>query len=264
MKVSKSILILLSFLLLSFSLEAQEKYIIDKTNEYGGVTLGYSKKSDGLYSVKEFYAFDQKKMKQISVFTDAYAYLYGVAIITTEYMFDKKIKEEKVFTEKFSKTTLIKTTTDYFEQSTGIQFKTKNNFSENYLGYNLIYYKPKEDLSGNAKKKLIREKIEWYYPENDEGISKYIIYFDVKGIEKERVENYYTQKTAIDSGIFKSIYYLKSGKKKRQEWYYTAIYSAENDDIYIKVNNYKYDPLKGSKVTTHYFDKNWKLKSIDR
>ncbi|MDH5559231.1 MAG: hypothetical protein OEY59_00075 [Deltaproteobacteria bacterium] len=239
---------------LTMPLFGQDRIVVDQYNDFGGKTFESSNRKDGILVFREFYAFDEKKMREETIFTDDHTAIFGIDQINSEFMFDVKVKREKIFSIRFAKVNLVKKSTDFYDQSSRLKLKTKNNFVEPYLGYNIIHYKPKSNLKPDEKFGLVKTKMEWHYPQNLEGLSKYIEFYSEDGEKKVRVENYYTQKSMRDNGIYKSVYYTEDKRRVKQEWYYTPQFSEKNKGVYKKIQNHTYYSMSRKKTSTYYYD----------
>ncbi|MCP4753630.1 MAG: hypothetical protein GY866_22320 [Proteobacteria bacterium] len=234
------------FILATVAVSAQEREIIDDNNAHGGQTVEIANMDDSF--VRIYYDADNSIVKEETIFSVEYPIDNGLDKRVIHYSFEKKVKEERVYRDTMSKVTLIRRTIDHYDRFTGLMVKSENHFVKPHSGYNIIY-----------RKKGVISKVEWYYPENVEGISKNIVYYDEYGRGAE-VESFFTEKTIKENGYFKRICYNeyspnKYFRKKRQEWYYTDAHAAIKG-ISKKIQNFHYRPGELVRVETNFFDKN--------
>lgn len=225
---------------------AAEKEIISSNNEYGGETVEIT--TEDYSFIRIYYDADYSKVKEETIFTEDYPVNNGLRRLIIYYSFDKKIKEERIYSNSLTQNTKIRKSIDYYDRFTGLKEKSENHFAKPYSGYNVIY-KNNEAIT----------RIEWYYPENIDGISHNIVYFDKNGMGT-KVESFYTEKTSKENGYFKRIYYNEYSpdnyfRKKRQEWYYTNDFSVLNNGKFKMIQNFYYPPGESTKIETHFFDK---------
>ncbi|MBU2645963.1 hypothetical protein KKI24_14755 [bacterium] len=225
--------------------------VIDENNEFGGRTLEISNQ-DGSF-VRVYYDDDEIKIKSETVFTIDYPVENGLDMIIDYFAFDKKVKEERIYSNRFAEETLIKKTIDYFDRfadplTNAAIIKTENHFLDAYNGYNVIY-----------REKGLKTKIEWFYPLNIDGIEKNVIYFDEKEIGI-KVESFYTEKTTREKGYQRRVYFneyspSKYFRKARQEMYYTDAFAEQNNGASKQIDVFHYSSGNDFEVETHWFNK---------
>ncbi|MBU3917098.1 hypothetical protein KKA14_16310 [bacterium] len=235
------------FLIIAKSAVSDTSETLTKDNEFGGVTVEVSK--DDFSRLIIFYDADSNKVKEETIYTSEYPVDNGLKKIVTHFFFGKKIKEERFFKAQDSRRTLINKIIDYYDRNTDLIIKSENYFIAPYTGYNVIY-----------QEKGKKNRIEWYYPENTDGISKNIVYIDDNGVAV-KTESFYTEKTMREKGYYKRIYFQAYNdnmyiRMTRQEWYYSDEFAAQNDGKYTKIENYHYWQGKLIKTETGFFDKN--------
>lgn len=255
--VSRLILTVLVLLitLTSVTIMAQQPRItINENNEFGGRT--YERRDSDDSMIREYYDDDEILIKEERVFTSEYPIDNGLRKIVTYYSFEKKVREEKIYTNRVSQSTLIERTIDYFDRITGLKTKSENHFIDAYPGYNIIFRE-------NGKK----TKIEWYYPHNLNGIVKHFMYFD----DKEKVimvESFYSEKTALEEGYNRRVYYNeyspnKYYRKSMEEVYYTDEFATEHNGVVKLIKHYHYRPGKLFDTEIHAFSKDGEKLAID-
>lgn len=210
--------------------------VIDENNQYGGRTIEILNK-DGSF-IRDYYDDDEIKIKKEIIFSIDYPVDNGLDMIIIHYAFEKKVREERIFSNRVSETTLIKKTIDHFDRFADPNdkkaiTKTENHFLDLYNGYNVIY-----------RKKGLKTKIEWFYPLNVDGIEKNVIYFDEKEMGV-KVESFYTEKTKREKGTLRRVYYNeyspdKYFRKVRQEMHYTDAYAEQNNGVASQIDIYHY------------------------
>ncbi len=222
------------------------KEILTEENEFGGPTIEYTNDDNSIFI--EYFDADSNIVRKETIFTADYPIDNGLDKIVIYYFFGKKVKEERIFTERDSRRTLIERSINHFDRNTGVKTRSENHFIEPYSGYNVVF---------REEGKKIR--IEWHFPKNLNGIQKNIVYFD-KNEVAIKTESIYTEKTAKENGYYKRIYYNaynanKYLRKLRQEWFFTDDYAAENGGKYKKVENFHYKFGKLTNTEIHFFDK---------
>lgn len=237
--------LLIHLILIASLVGAAEKEVIDTNNEYGGETIETI--GDDFTYLRQFYDADLTKVKEEIVYTSEYPINNGLSKLVMHYFFDRLVKEEKIFKNDVVNNTKIAKTILYFDRFTGAKLKTENYFVSPYSGYNVIF-----------KKNGAKDRIEWHYPDNIDGISKNIIYFDKNGLGV-KVESYFTEKTIRENGYFKRIYFNEFGpdnyfRKMKQEWYYTFEYGKNNNGRRKKIEHFHYQPGSVVTVETNYFN----------
>ena len=230
---------------------AAEQDIIEEINEYGGRTFEISNQ-DGSF-IRIFYDDDEIKIKEETIFTIDYPVENGLDKIISYYAFDKKVKEERIFSNRVSENTLIKKTIDHFDRfadpnDKSAILKTENHFLDEYNGRNVVYWKDG-----------MKAKIEWFYPLNIDGIEKNIIYFDDKEMSI-RVESFYTEKTRREKGFKRRVYYNeyspnKYFRKARQEWFYTDEYAERNKGVAKRIEVFHYSAGSPVRIETNHFNR---------
>ncbi len=228
------------------------KKVITATNEFGGQTIEIS--NEDYSKVRTYYDEDGAKAKEETIFTSEYPIYEGLKMRISHYFFDRKVKEERVFTDRVAHETLVRRTIDYYDRHAkceksfdNCKIKTENRFVEPYSEYNVIY-----------RKKGAKTRIEWYYPNAVEGIAKNVMYFDDFG-RAIRIESFYTDKSTTDQGFYKRICYNEYNefgffRKKRQEWYYTDDYALANNGKVKKIQHYYYRSGEAVRVETNYLN----------
>jgi len=234
-----------------YPLLAVEQDVIDQNNEFGGRTFEISNQ-DGSF-IRVYYDDDETKIKEEIIYTIDYPVENGLDKVISYFAFDKKIREEKVFSGRISENTLIKRTIDHYDRfaDPGVKsaiVKTENHFLDEYNGYNIIYRE-------NGKK----TRIEWFYPLNVDGINKNIIYFDDREMGV-KVESFFTEKTMLEKGHIKRVYYNeyspnKYFRKSRQETYYTDEYASVNKGVAVQIEVFHYEAGENVRVETNRFNK---------
>ncbi len=232
-------------------LSAAEQDIIDENNEFGGRTFEISNQ-DGSF-IRIFHDDDEIKIKEEMIFSIDYPIENGLDKIISYFAFDKKVREEKIFSNRVAENTLIKKTIDHFDRFADPKdknaiTKTENHFLDAYNGRNIVYWK-------NG----IKTKIEWYYPLNIDGIEKNVIYFDDKEMAI-KVESFYTEKTRREKGYSHRIYFNeyspnKYFRKSRQEWYYTDDFAGRNKGIAKQIDVFHYSSGNQVRIETNRFNK---------
>lgn len=246
---------LLFFLGLSGSyLLAAEQDVVDENNEFGGRTLEINKQ-DGSY-IRVFFDDDEVKIKEEVIFTIDYPIENGLEKIISYFAFDKKVREERIYSNRISENTLVKRTIDHFDRFADPKdksaiIKTENHFLDEFNGFNIVY-----------RENGLKKKIEWFYPLNIDGIEKNVIYFDDKEMGV-RVESFYTEKTRREKGFLRRVYFNeyspnKYFRKARQEMYYTEEYAARNQGVFRQVEVFHYSPDNRVRVETNRFNKKGK------
>ncbi len=233
---------------------AADQEVINENNEYGGRTLEINNQ-DGSF-IRVYYDDDEILLKEEIIFSIDYPVDNGLDMIIVHYAFEKKVREERVFSNRVSETTLIKKTIDHFDRFADPQdkkaiTKTENHFLDAYNGYNVIY-----------RKNGLKRKIEWFYPLNIDGIKKNIIYFDDKEMGT-KVETFYTEKTMREKGILRRVYYNeyspnKYFRKVRQEMYYTDSYAEQHGSVSSQIDIFHYSSGKEIRVETNKLNKEGK------
>jgi hypothetical protein len=216
-------------------------------NEFGGRTVKVGNQDE--VSIWIYYDDNDAIVKEETVYGNEYPIDKGLRKRIVYYASDKKIKEERVFTNVISQNTLITRTIDHFDRFTGLLTKTENHFVESIAGYNVVYHK-------NGR----RSRIEWHYPKNVDGIAKSVMFFDDHE-RGTRVEYYYTEKTLREKGYYLKIQHNEYGpnryfRKVKQEWFYTERFSADNNGIVRKVETFHNVPGRPQSVESYYFDRN--------
>lgn len=224
--------------------------VIDDNNEFGGRTLEINNQ-DGSF-IRIFYDDDEIKIKEEKIFSIDYPVENGLVKIVSHFAFDKKVREERIFTNRVAEATLISRKIYHFDRfadpdDKSAIIRTENHFLDEYNGYNIVYWE-------NGKKK----KIEWFYPLNVDGIAKNVLYFDEREMAV-KVESFYTEKTRKEKGLERRIYYNEYSpnnyfRKSREEFYYTREYANNNNGIALRVDVFHYRPGSPVRVETHYFD----------
>lgn len=222
-----------------------EKEVVDTNNEFGGETIEIIR--DDFTNVQQFFDADLSMVKEEITYQSDFPINNGLRKVIKHYFFERLVKEEKIFNRDIVNNTKIERTVDYFDRFTGEKLKTENYFINPYSGYNVIF-----------KKKNARHRIEWHYPDNTDGISKNIIYFDKNGLGV-KVESYFTEKTVREKGYFKRIYFNEFGpdnyfRKMKQEWYYTFQYTKNNNGKSKKIEHFHYQSGRTVKVETNFFN----------
>ena len=230
---------------------AAEQEVIDENNEFGGRTLEISNK-DGSF-IRVYYDDDEIKLKEETIFSLDYPVDNGLDMIVVYYAFEKKVREERVYSNRVSETTLIKRTIDHFNRFADSQdkkaiIKTENHFLEAFNGYNVIY-----------RKDGLKTKIEWFYPLNIDGIEKNVIYFDEKEMGT-KVETFFTEKTRREKGTHRRVYYNeyspnKYFRKVRQEMFYTDAYAEQHNGVASQIDIFHYSSGNEFKAETNRFNK---------
>lgn len=233
------------------ALFAAEQDVIAENNEFGGRTLEISN-NDGSF-IRVYYDDDEIKVKEETIFSLDYPVDNGLDRIIVYYEFEKKVREERVYSNRVSETTLIKTTVNHFDRFADAQdkkaiIKTENHFLDTYNGYNVVY-----------RKNGLKTKIEWFYPLNIDGIEKHVIYFDEREMGT-KVESFYTEKTRREKGTFRRVYYNeyspnKYFRKVRQEMFYTDAYAAQNNGVVSQIDIFHYSSGNDFRAETNRFNK---------
>lgn len=243
----RSILWSVIFLVISQGLSAQQnRLVVEENNVYGGQTVEYRDSDDSM--ILEFYDDDEIMIKQERVFTTEYPIDNGLRKIVTYYSFEKKTKEEKIYSSRISQSTLIERTIDYYDRFTGLKTKSENHFIDAFPGHNIIYRE-------NGKK----TRIEWYYPHNMNGIIKHIVYFDAKE-KAAKVESFYSEKTTAEEGYYRRVYYNNYTpnnyfRKTVEEIFFTDEYANQHDGVSKVIKHFHYRPGKLFDIEIHLFDK---------
>jgi len=219
-----------------------EELSVEENNEFGGRSLTFRKLEDGINRGKNSYDSAGKLMLAERKFTDDWGNSHGISSLTSEYLFEIKIKEEQTFSLSSSSRRQVRKTTTYFEQATGTKTREENIFSRPYLGNNKIYY----DLG-------IKQRMEWFYPDNQEGYQKVFTFYTKDG-RVARIENYYTEKAARFDGCVRQVIYFVKSKKEKEEWWFTEVYSSQNNDAVRKLKVYFNSPSHPKKPQTYYFN----------
>jgi len=228
---------------------AEEREVIDANNEYGGETIETIR--DDFTYLRQYFDADLSKVREEITYTREYPINNGLEKVIMHYFFEKLIKEEKIFKNSVVKDTKIEKTIQYFDRFSGEKLKTENYFVSPYSGYNVIFEK-----DGS------KERIEWHYPDNIDGISKNIIYFDKNGLGV-KVVSFYTEKTIREQGYYKRIYFNEFGpdnyfRKMKQEWFYTSEHAKNNEGKAKKIEHFHYKPGTIVRVETNFFDETGK------
>lgn len=243
----KTFLSLILIFQLSFDILAQVrlKETISLNNEFGGETISHNKEDFSREII--YYDLDGNIAKEEIIFTSDYPIDNNLNRIVTHYYFGKKTREEKIYSQGYTLRTLIEKSIDHYDRNTGQLEKSENHFISPYRGFNIIYRK-------NNKK----HRIEWYYPDNIDGTSLNVVYFN-DDEQAYKTETFFTEKTTRESGIQKRIYFSsynsnKYMRKTRQEWYYTDEFAANNERKALKVEYFHYSLGKPVRIETVYFD----------
>lgn len=251
--VKKLIAVIVTFFLIStvVLLSAAEQDVIDTNNEYGGRTFEISNQ-DGSF-IRIYYDDDEIKIKEEVIFSIDYPVENGLDKIISYFAFDKKVREERIFSNRVSENTLIKKTINHFDRFADPNDKsaitmTENIFLDKYNGYNIVYWKDG-----------LKTKIEWFYPLNVDGIEKNVIYFDDKEMAI-KVESFYTEKTKQEKGYSRRVYYNeyspnKYFRKARQEWYYTDEFASQNNGVAKKIEVFHYPSSNQVRIETNRFNR---------
>ena len=238
-----TLLALCIFLLWSSNLFAQDEFIIEEENEFGGQTTEFSDTKLGILQAVIYYGSDNRRVKEEKEFTKKSALLYGIVREVKKYFFDIKIQHERYFTPQFARKYLTRKRTDYFDRYTGERTKVEKFFTEAYLGHNITYY---------FKEK--RTKVEWFYPQNLEGIRQQVTFFAPDGVRKTKKEYWYTKKTTRTKGYYRSVHFLEDSRKIKQIWYYTTDYAAKNRNIIKQIDHFSYHPEKLMTIQSNFFN----------
>ncbi len=200
-----------------------------------------------------YYDDDEIKIKEETIFSIDYPVENGLDKIVSYFAFDKKVREEKIYSNRVSENTLIKRSIDYYDRfadpnDKAAIIKTENHFLDAYNGYNVVY-----------RENGLKKKIEWYYPLNVDGIKKNVIYFDDKEMGF-RVESFFTEKTRREKGYLKRIYFNeyspnKYFRKVRQEVYYTDEFIEQNGGMAKQIDVFHYSSGNQVRIETNKFDK---------
>ena len=225
---------------------SQDRILINSKNKFDGKTYqSYLEKKTLVYY--EYYDVNGVKVADEYLYTEDYPILTNITKRRGYYKLDKKIREERFYTPKYTHQSMLKKTINYFDRYSGKQIASENHFSKSYLGYNKIIFK-------NGR----RDRIEWFYPNNNKGISKKIFYYNASGKEKESIV-YFTEEFTRDNGYYKKVVIKgnDSGsylRKLEETWYYTDQFAEQNSDLMRKVIKYSYHPNQKVKTRTYYFD----------
>jgi hypothetical protein len=224
--------------------------IVTENNKYGGATVKYRKGDYAKLIV--YYDADSNKIREETIFTSEYPVDNGLRKIVLHYLYGKKVREERLFSRRTSKRTLIRSEIIHFDRNTGLVTKSENHFIPPFSGYSVIY------REGGR-----RTKIEWFYPENVDGIAKNVVYFDEDGVNRV-TESYFTKKTAREKGIHKRVYINAFSRnrflrKSRQEWYFTEEYEKRHNGTYKKIEKFFYTQGDQVRVESHCFTREGKL-----
>lgn len=233
------------------SLGAAEQDIIDENNEFGGRTFEISNQ-DGSF-IRIYYDDDEIKIKEEMIFTIDYPVENGLDKIVSYFAFDKKVREERIFSPRVSENTLIKKIVNHFDRfadpnDKSAIIRTENHFLNAYNGYNVVY-----------REKGLKKRIEWFYPLNMDGIKKNIIYFDDREMGT-RVESFYTEKTVREKGTVRRVYFNefspnKYFRKARQETYYSDEWAAQHNGIATMVEVFHYSSGNKVRIEINRFNK---------
>ncbi len=221
---------------------AYEEMGVEDNNEFGGRTVLFRKVEEGISRGRNSYDSAGKIMREERTFSDDWANIHGTKSVTNEYLFDIKIKEERTFSATYATTRLIAKTTTFFEQATGTKVRVRNDFAEEYLGYNITYY----DLG-------VKQRMEWFYPKNELGYVQVNTFYDPSG-KLIRTENLYTEKSIRFDGCSKSVFYSEGEKRLKREWFFTETYAKANNGAVRKVTVYFDNPNFPIAPKTYYFN----------
>jgi len=219
-----------------------EELGVEENNEFGGRSLIFRKLEDGVKWGKNSYDSAGKLMLSERKYSEEWGNSHGTSSLVSEYLFEIKIKEERIFSLSSTARRQVKKTTTFFEQATGTKTREENQFSRAYLGNNKIFY----DLGKKTR-------MEWYYPQNQEGFQKVITLYTPEG-RTARIENYYTEKAARFDGCLKQVIYFKGSKKEKEEWWFTEAYTSANNEAVRKLKVYFSNPNHPKKPQTYYLD----------
>ena len=242
---------LLLFGILLFSanatLKAQTREIINTQNEYGGETIQHSNEDYSRLIV--YYDGDRNLIREETIFTSDYQIDNNLEKIVVQYYFGKKVFEEKRYNRAYAFRTLIEKSITHYDRNTGDQIKQENHFISPFSGYNIIF-----------RDKGKKTRIEWYYPDNVDGIKVNIVFLDASE-NPFKTESFYTDKSVEDHGCLKRIYYTAYNqnrymRKTKQEWYYTEKFSQMNHNIAKKVEIFHYSLGEPPRIETLLFDRN--------
>lgn len=242
------IAVLLAILFLSAlpcQISGQAGSVLTENNEFGGQTVEMM--NEDFSKTIRYYDIDGNLVKEETIFMSDYQIDNQLRKIVVTYYFGKKVKEEKVYTDRYVRNNLIESSIIHYDRNTGDVLMTENRFVYPYEGYNLVFRE-------NNKKR----RIEWYYPDNIDGIEKNVMYFD----EDERIvktESFFTPKTTRENGYYKRVYFTEFNvnqyqRKVKQIWYYTDEFAQTHNGIAKKIEHFHYNTGMPDRVETLFFD----------
>lgn len=244
----RTLLLTITVLLISWiglTLSAQTREVISLNNEYGGETVEHTNKDESRRV--QYFDDDDNLVKEETLYSIDYQIDNNLERFVVYYFFGKKTTEELYYSRTYSNRTLINKSINHYDRENGEHIKQENHFIAPFSGYNVIF-----------RHKGKKTKIEWYYPENEEGIKLNVAYFDHQGLNI-KTESFYTDKTVKESGYFKRVYFMGNDnqyqRKVRQEWYYTEIYSEQNKGIAKMVEIFHHHPGGGLRTEILFFDR---------
>ncbi|MCP4295122.1 MAG: hypothetical protein GY786_05910 [Proteobacteria bacterium] len=230
------------------ALFAIDEFVIEQENEFGGQTTEYIDSSFGILRGVNYYGSDNTKVKEEIEYNEKSVELYGLEKSIRYYFSGIKTQDESYYTFTYGREHLVQKKVQYFDKYSGQATKTEKFFSRDYYGHNITYYK-----------EGLRNRVEWFYPSNIEGIKQHNIYFDSLGERKERVEYIYTDNTITKEGYIKSVYFLEGGRKIKEIWFFNKNYELQNQGITKRVDYYHYTPLKKTVIRSNFFNRQGNL-----
>lgn len=238
-------IVLLLISLFGYSVSAQTRTVLSLSNEFGGETVEYANPDES--RLIQYFGDDDNLVKEETLYTVDYDIDNNLERVVVHYFFGKKTTEELFYNRTYSNRTLIEKSINHYDRETEEHIKQENHFIAPFTGYNVIY-------RHQGKK----TKIEWYYPDNEDGIKLNVAYFDSKG-NNIKTESYYTDKTVEENGYFKRIYFMGYNnqylRKVRQEWYYTDAFADKNRGISKKVEIFHHQQGQAVRSEVLLFDR---------
>lgn len=222
---------------------AYQELRVETNNQFGGRTIVFSNNDKGIVEGRNFYDSAGKIMREERKYADEWANAHGTRELVNEYLFDIKIKEERLYAPSYAARRLILRTVNYYEQATGTLVRTENHFAKDHLGYNVIHY----DLG-------TKTRMEWFYPENEFGYRKVITYYARDGKTELKTESFYTERSVEFYGCERKILVMEGERKKREEWFFSEEWAQKNNGAVRKLKAYFYNPSYPIKPKVYYFN----------
>lgn len=239
----KTLALLLGFLWAAPLWAAYQELRVETNNPFGGRTIVFSNNDKGITEGKNFYDSAGKIMREERRYSDEWANAHGTKELVNEYLFDIKIKEERLYSPAYAVRRLILKTVNYYEQATGTLVRTENHFAKDHLGYNVIHY--------NLGTKT---RMEWFYPENQFGYRKVVTHYAQDGKTELRTEFFFTEKSVDYYGCERKVVVKEGERKLREEWFFSEEWSRKNNGAVRKLKVYYYNPSYPIAPKVYYFD----------